>query len=156
MVTIQNILQDWTDKHKILLVQNYDRKNIRASGNFERSIRSETTETSTQISGAMYIGAAVYGRKPTSASGPGVLRGLIRQWIDDKGIVPYDNISKDSLAFLITRHIHKFGIKIPNQYGNDGRLLQDTFTPQSITELQKEISRFYVTNIVSDIQKSWQ
>ena len=54
-----------------------------------------------------------YGRPPTTATpkrGPKKLRDLIKEWLETKGINPY-KISRDGLAYLITRKIHKTGYK---------------------------------------------
>ena len=61
------------------------------------------------------------GRKPTVKMGPGAVRKAIRKWIDVKGILQHPSYSegigprrctiptKDQLAYLITRKIHKYG-----------------------------------------------
>lgn len=54
------------------------------------------------------------GRKPTMNSGDGSVLQRIRQWIDDKGIVPVPDASGhvptlDDLAYVITRKIHRVG-----------------------------------------------
>lgn len=51
------------------------------------------------------------GRQPTQNDGNGALYNSILQWIDAKGITP-DGITKESLAFLISRKIHREGTKL--------------------------------------------
>lgn len=79
-----------------------------ASGKTKQSIRFEVNGNSFKLYGRAYIGALEFGRKPASGGGNGSLRDAIRQWIDDKGIIP-NGISKDSLAFLIQRKMNAEG-----------------------------------------------
>lgn len=51
------------------------------------------------------------GRKPTEKDGSGQLYKSILGWIDAKGITP-DGITKESLAFLISRKIHREGTRL--------------------------------------------
>ena len=71
---------------------------VNASGKLAKSIRFEVTNgTVLSIYGNDYIQFLENGRRP----GKRPPTSVIRQWIDDKGIIP-DGISKDSLAFLKT------------------------------------------------------
>lgn len=156
MESIKTILDNWAIDREKVLIDNYHKKGLKASGNFERTLHHTTTEKELNIIGQLYTGAMVLGRKPTrKGTEPGELKAIIRKWIDDKGISPKDGISKDSLAFLITRKIHRDGIKVPNNYGNDGRLLLDTFTKESVATLMGQISKNYITTIKSEIQTTW-
>jgi hypothetical protein len=157
MESINDILKAWGEEKQKALIANYKAKGLKASGNFERNITQTVQDNTLEISAPTYTWYMVHGRGVTKGGGGGgqSLRSIIRKWIDDKGIRPKDNISLDSLAYLITRKIHNEGIKVPSSY-NDGRLLKDTFTPQSISELTKKIGNFYVTDITSNIQNAWQ
>lgn len=93
-------------------------KGISASGTLLRSLRSEFEESPgrkvMRVLGAGHIFFVEdgIGRGPTrSGSGNGSLQDEIRKWIDDKGITP-NGISKDSLAYLIARKIHREGTDI--------------------------------------------
>lgn len=72
------------------------------------------------------------GRQPTQNPGDGTVLERIRQWIDDKGIVPVPGAdgripTKDALAYLITRKIHKFGyFDIDGQHSQGKHLLRNT------------------------------
>lgn len=107
-----------------------------ASGNLEKTLNYEVENGVLKVYANQYIGALIFGRKPTTNSGNGVLKVKIRQWIDDKGIVPKDNISKDSLAFLITRKIHRDGTALYPQ-GSD--LLSAIVTDKLINDLKSDI-----------------
>jgi hypothetical protein len=134
-----------------------------ASGKTKDSLRYELNPTSFKFYGRAFINTLEVGRKPTSAGGDGSLKKAIRQWIDDKNIIP-DGISKDSLAFLISRKIHREGDLLhstgsnfqgktsPTQiiYGviNDGRLkqLKNSLLFDVVTQVKKELSDAYNTN----------
>jgi len=120
-----------------------------ASGKLADSIRYEVDESGLRIYGASYIYYLEYGRGPTKNDGPGTLRQRIRGWIDDKGINP-DGISKDSLAFVITRKIHREGTEIYKQGGST--LLRDIFNEQMITDLKSEIALSFQDAIVTQIR----
>ena len=80
-----------------------------ASGKTKKSLYSVTAPGSYKLWGRPFIYGLEYGRKPTSGGGNGSLKTIILKWINDKGIIPKDNISKKSLAFLIARKIHEEG-----------------------------------------------
>jgi len=88
-------------------------KNINASGKLSASAEDVIIDSEGFVSGTVransYWFYRNFGRGPTQNTGSGQLRPKIRQWIDDKGINPKGNISKDELAYLITRKIHREG-----------------------------------------------
>ena len=92
--------------------QSIDSSGVSASGNLKDSLRFEVGPNRLTVFAAPYAKAVEVGRGPSQKAG-GDLRGAIRKWIDDKGIIP-DGITKDSLAFLITRKIHKEGTALFN------------------------------------------
>lgn len=156
MATIDSILTAWMEQSRSLFISNYNSSGRRASGRTEKeTVVNKIDDKHQQILTTPYIGAVVNGRKPTSGGGNGSVRRSIRQWIDYKGITPQGNISKDTLAFLIARHIHNFGIHVPNQY-NDGNLIRNTFTQPRIDQLLKDLGLNYINEIKSDIQTTWQ
>jgi hypothetical protein len=123
---------------------------IRASGNLEQSIRYELSETALTVFGASYAFAAEFGRGPTKQPG-GDLRAAIRRWIDDKGIQPND-ISKDSLAYLITRKIHNEGTLLFNGTDAYGRtkpteILNGVINDGRVDDLQEQLAIKTVTAI---------
>lgn len=133
----------------ILKTKNIDRKSVRyeegkrieksfksgvnASGNLVRSVRFELTETNLIVYANDYIYYLIYGRKPTGSGGNGTLKDRIRGWIDEKGITPDDGISKDTLAFLISRKIHREGSAIYLYFkGQNSGLLNNILTESLI------------------------
>jgi len=150
MGSVADILTKWTLDREQVLRDNYARKNIKASGKFGESINHTITDTSTEIRGAKYIGGTIYGRRPNTDQSPEGLRKwaagfapIMQQWAKNKGI----GDGSFGLGFAIAYNIAKKGWTIPNKHGNDGRLLTDTFTPESIDDLKNQIGRLYVTDI---------
>lgn len=137
-------VDNWNKERQTALIQSYEREGLRASGRWAKSLEGSTKQdgsiVKSVILGEAYTGALVGGRGASKSSGGSsiTLRQAIRQWIDDKNINPAGKISKDSLAFLIARKIHRDGIKVPNRY-NSGNLVNNAFTANDIAELEKII-----------------
>lgn len=127
----EQILRQYFEATIAKIRENIKTKNVagrgpmNASGKSAESLEYVITPTGGAIYGAGHIFFLETGRGPTHATGPykagDSLRSRIRQWIDDKGITP-EGISKDSLAFLIARKIHKEGTELHNAGGNSGIL----------------------------------
>ncbi len=135
--------------------QSMDVSGVTASGKFNRSLESDVTDKEVLITGLKYAGAIESGRKPSSG-GTGVLRELIRSWIDDKGIIPTGGITKDSLSYLITRKIHKEGTRLYNGadfYGRSkpSRVITGVVKDGRIQELGSDLMLNYVKQIKSEI-----
>lgn len=86
-----------------------------ASGKTVRSLenknRSGNYQYILEVQGDKAFDFVEVGRgKTKSTSGRGVLRGIIRQWIDDKGVFgSLSDTEKESLSFAITKSIHARG-----------------------------------------------
>ena len=118
---------------------------VNASGKLAKSIRFEVTNgTVLSIYGNDYIQFLGNGRRP----GKRPPTSVIRQWIDDKGIIP-DGISKDSLAFLIARRIHQEGSTIYQAGGSD--LISGIFNEELQRSIEAEFAQLLVTEIQSEI-----
>lgn len=127
-----------------------------ASGDLIKSIRYEVKDGELIIYALEYIGALQYGRKPTENGNNGgpTLRDRIRMWLDQKGIEG-ENISKDSLAYLIARKIHREGTSIYQKTnGQSSGLLDDVINQVLIDNLEKALIFAYVTEIRSEILKN--
>lgn len=157
-MSLKSAVDEWSKKRLPELVNSYYELGLKASGNWERSLSTQTTQegstVKTVIEGASYTGALVGGRSKTKSKGVGgqSLRGVIRQWIDDKGITPRDRISKDSLAFLIARKIHREGIRVPNEH-NSGKLISNVFTDKAINELGEVVKKELGSVVSSEVMK---
>lgn len=134
------------EERKVALLTKYESSGRKASGKFGNSIEIKTTGTISQMTGSQHVWYMVNGRRPT-APGKRMPVSVIQQWIDDKGL--------DLNAWAVARHIDKFGVKVPNAH-NDGKLLKDTFTPESMTDLKRRLASFEIKEIKSNIQKAWQ
>lgn len=92
--------------------QLFEQKGGNASGRMSRETKHEVKQTATAIEMVVdtvsYFRYADEGRGPTRKVGTGEVKKNIRKWIDQKGISP-KGLTKDELAFLIARKIHKEG-----------------------------------------------
>jgi len=130
--------------------QSIEQSGISASGDLQRSIYYKLTDNRLTVYGAPYAKTAEEGRGPTQKAG-GDLRGAIRKWIDDKGIIP-DGITKDSLAFLITRKIHREGTALFNGTDFYGRtkpsmVIEGVVQDGRIDDLKQDLIKTYVAQI---------
>lgn len=122
-------------------------QNINASGKLSASAEDIVLDSQGFVSGSVransYWFYRNFGRGPTqNTSGKGELKKKIRQWIDDKGIVPNGKITKDELAFLVTRKIHKEGY--------EGK----AFVSDTTNVVQPEIDRLIAEAAFIDLNKN--
>jgi hypothetical protein len=109
----QQTFKAWAEDLQEKIIQRQKSRGIKASGASAESLRIEYLPGGKgfRLYGAGYFFFQEYGRGPSKAEGAsqGIsLRDRIRAWIDDKAIIPVD-ITKDSLAYLISRKIHEEG-----------------------------------------------
>jgi hypothetical protein len=98
------------------LRQELDSKRISASGNLYRSVRYEIVGSGDEIGLALFwddYGDIVdEGRGRSNRGGPNqTWRNKIVGWMNFKGISPRQGITREQLAFLITRKINRKGYK---------------------------------------------
>jgi len=122
-----------------------------ASGKTSQSLQTKISVTKNKINFGIIGGTGFEfiekGRGVTKkGSRKGKLKGIIRQWIDDKGITPDGKMTKDTLAFLITRAIH--------QRGTLYHLLGETREIQSAVLTQKRIDSV-IDKVKIEIQKDF-
>lgn len=151
------ILQDFAVKIQTDLSRSVDRSGISASGNLARSFRYEIDPTRLRLFAASYVYTAEVGRKKTTNGGNGVLKDVIRRWIDQKGIIPKPDakgraVSKDSLAFMIARKIHREGTLLNNGTDFYGRskptgIIQGVINDGRIDSLKRELITSFVFQI---------
>lgn len=156
MVNNQEEIKIWFEGIKSDILKVYDENRFRASGEFEKLLQVNVAESTTGkikgvLLGASYAQQLDQGRGKTKASGgSGILRESIEQWVIDKGIVPRDNISRKSLVYLITRKIHREGIKVPNRF-NPGGIISEIITEERIQELIDRLIFINIEQISTDI-----
>lgn len=108
-----------------------DARGMNASGISKGLIEAKVTGSRGVLLAPNWILQLEQGRGPTKGGkGSPTLREIIRKWIDDKGIVA-QGISRDSLAFLISRKIHREGT-ILFQRGDRTGIISTVITQQRI------------------------
>jgi len=152
-----DILQSFAARFIQDLRESMDSSGVTASGNFNKTLKATVTPNTVVVEGERYAGAIELGRKPTSGGGNGELRKAIRSWIDDKGINPAD-ISKDSLAFIITRKIHREGTKLyrgTDSYGRTkpSRVITGVIEDGRIEKLAKSVVLDVISQFRTEIFK---
>ncbi|MDD3645505.1 MAG: hypothetical protein PHR19_08270 [Bacteroidales bacterium] len=111
----KNEIQEWVNAVKVDLISQYNSSGRRASGRWEKELEEQIEVTPAKIRikilGAAYTRWMETGRGPTKSPGSGgpKLFDLIKIWIQDKGIT--SDLPLNSLAYLITRKIHREGYK---------------------------------------------
>ena len=158
-VEFKDIIQTWLNGRRDAMRQEYNSSGRKASGYFGEHIDVEMYDEGGRIKTPLYVGSLVFGRKPTSGGGGGggkSLYSMILDWIKVKGITP-DNpkMTDNTLAYLISRKIHKQGIKVPNQF-NDGKLIDNTFTAESVQDLKSELIKIGQKVVTNDLKSIWQ
>lgn len=144
--------EDWLEESRIKMIAEYDRLKFRASGKYANSlepvIESGVNYTRVKMLGAAYAEQMQFGRGITQNSGTGQLKAAILQWISDKGITPRDAaMSNETLAFLISRKIHRDGYSVAGREG----VISNVITPQWINELIKRCGDVELGRVTSDI-----
>jgi hypothetical protein len=119
---------------------------VNASGRLAKSVRYDVKNSTLTVYAEQYIGALEFGRKP----GKRPPRQVIRDWIDEKGIIP-NGISKDSLAFLIQRKIGEEGTTIWQQGGSD--LVSGIFNDALRKEIENDFYSLIASEVTSDVLK---
>ena len=135
------------------------------STSFGPTIRYGIGGTGLLIDGHPHIGVLMYGRGPTTSAavrGNPPLHELILDWINRKNIRPKNEdpnkpMSSESLAFLITRSIHRNGTRLYQEIKR-GAAPRDVFgvvlTKDRIDNLLKLLSDNYEQRIISDLLKN--
>lgn len=161
MIATAIILNEFIDDVVREVQDNMNAEGVNATGETLRSFEKEVSQSRALLYAAKHIGVLEDGRKPTAfgphQQGP-TLKSIIRKWIDAKGIDPGTDkngrpVTKDSLAFLISRKIHKEGTKLYREGGNSG-ILSGVITPERVNELGQRIGDEYfkaISNVVRSI-----
>jgi hypothetical protein len=125
---------------------------VNASGSLAKSVRYEVVGGSLRVFAWDYIYNLEYGRGPTKKNGDGELKRAIIKWIEVKNITPRDNISKDSLAFLIARKIHEQGTEIYKQGGTD--LVSSIFNVGLVEEVNGMLTEQFTQTVVDSFRSA--
>lgn len=125
--------------------QVFAQKNGNASGETSRQAKSTVAihgnMLNLTVDTTSYFFYADLGRGKTVNSGKGLVRPRIRKWIDQKHIVPPRGMSKDQLAYFITRKIHREGYK--------GKFyVKDVITPEFEKHFTDELADALLKDLV--------
>jgi len=152
MLSNREIFQQFADK-VIPELQKFSKR-------FANSIESEVTNNELKILASPFIRTLIDGRRPTSPNaktGNPTLQQIIRDWIDEKSIVPKvdknGNIpTKDQLSWAISKSIHVKGDLLYRR-GGGNNIFDSILTPQRIEDLLTLLSNRFYTEVISIVKK---
>jgi len=131
------------------------RKNIepmKASGRTADSITAKATDDTAEVWALENIGALEYGRKPTSSgatSGNPTLLEQIKEWMTYKSAFSsLQGKEKDSVAYLITRKIHREGWETKLN-----KPISSVLEDLNYDQLLRDVTAYYGVVFTSDILK---
>lgn len=157
-MTAIDVCNNWCDSSISGLKKSYEAKNIKASGKWGKSLQKKVTESNGKINvvieGEKYTGVFVYGRKKNKNDSQEQIRNFafwagdsfIKQWVKDKGL----NLNPIAVAYNIARN----GIEVPNNFGNNGKVISDVINDKSIKELVDSIGGVYLEKVITDIKNT--
>ena len=121
-------------------ISNNRQSPVTASGRLDASISYALVSYGVEIYANDYVYYLIYGRKP----GRRPPFQVIRDWIDDKGIIPdagADERSKDSMAWAVVKKMAKEGTTIYRTFGgNNSGLFDEVFSEEALQELTEELA----------------
>ena len=153
MSEISNITAKGFELIKRKVIESYNSKGMKASGEFEQSLEVVEVPNGAQLIGAGHAVYLEFGRNSTpsgtSMGNPSLLE-KIKEWVHDKGIVAND-ISEDSLIYLITRKIHREGWDRAQHGGVN--LISDSIHENSFQPIIDEVFNREKNNITETLIK---
>ena len=158
MATTQDILNQEFELLKNDLIREYDRLNMRASGKTADSLEVETSVQGAKLTGSSVFEQLEYGRNSSKSSGGGGAKLIdqIKQWISDKGIVSdiKNDADNSSLAFLITRKIHREGWD-RSRFGGVG-LISKVVTVNRVQSIINKVGAELTLTLVHRLQNEFK
>jgi len=156
-MTAEQVLAFEFESIKKDLIAEYDKRGMRASGEFARELEVVVeTPSNVKLLGAPHSLQLEDGRGPTSSGAQRAevpLIEKIKQWIRDKGII--SDIKNDengsTLAFLIARKIHREGWK-REKHGGVG-LISAVVTDQRMQRIIDQVGPLLVVQTVEILKK---
>jgi len=149
---ISERLEQWAESIRVDLVENYDKKGLRASGAYAKSLnwKVNTTAKGFQVVmlGARHSEFMENGRRPNqvpSVEGAKKLYPIIIQWNKDKNL----NFDKGKL-FAICLKIVYSGIQVPNRH-NSGGVISEVVNMENLNKIKKDIGLITIDNIKSEV-----
>ena len=152
-----DILKSFATEAILDIRASMDTSGVTASGKFNASLTAEITPNSVVVRGARYAGAIELGRR----SGGATPVHLIRQWIEDKNIIPREGNTpkhKDSLAWAISKMHAKKGSMLfrgVDHYGRSkpSRVIAGVVEDGRIEELSKSVVLDVISQFRSELFK---
>jgi hypothetical protein len=156
---IEQIVDKWLKDTKKDLFKNYIKLGLKASGDWGKSLETQSEVTNTSIKAKILANDyTVYledGRNKNKNQSEKALKAwvgwagstFLDDWVRDKRV----NISPYAVAWKIARE----GWKVPNKF-NRGGLVSDIITPERIKELTDQIVQFKVQEVRSDVVKTFR
>lgn len=139
-------------KLKNEVLTQYEAKNLKASGNFQRNLQiKKKSETHYQLIAPYYVYTFEHGRKPGKV--PKAFASIIYKWSEDKGITFTNEKQRSRFAFAVANKISKQGTSQYRNNTNRGQI----YTPainEAITEIQEAFKEELMTK-VNTIFKEW-
>ena len=152
-MSVQQVLNNEFERLKIDLIAEYDSMGMRASGEFERELDVQAEPLQATLFGAKHSEQLEYGRGKTSSTATQSAEPLIekiKRWIVTKGI-SHQGITVGSLAFLITRKIHREGWNRA-KHGGVG-LISRVITEQRMQSIIDKVGNEMTMILVSKLEK---
>lgn len=137
------------------IIQKYEEKGMRASGQFIEGLEVQVSQYTAKLKGYKYTEQLEYGRRPGKISFEG--REKIKEWILHKNVfnAAIAKIGLNSLAFLIARKIAQKGFN-REQHGGVN-LVSEVVTPERIQKIIDRVGRVAIINFVSELKlNEWQ
>jgi len=149
----EKIFEEEFESLKNDLANKYRELGMKASGEWEAELEVEAGDDFGRVIGLPYTEQLEKGREPTSRGGDGSLLKRIEKWIIDKGIVASieGDISISSLAYLITRKIHREGWRRENYGGVE--LVSSVVTPKRMQGILNRLGETLTIEFSNKIEK---
>jgi hypothetical protein len=157
-MTAIEVCNNWADNSIEGLKKSYEDKHIKASGRWGKSLQKKVSESNGKINvvieGEQYTGVFVYGRRKNKNNSQKQIRNFavwagnsfIKQWVKDNGL----NLNPIAVAYNIAKN----GIEVPNNFGNNGKVISDVINDKSIKELVDSIGSVYLGKVSTDINNT--
>lgn len=140
----------YLERLKQKLIAKYDELGLRASGKYERELRSVVVGNKLTMYGSFHSQFMEHGRE----TGKFPPRQVISDWIDTKqGLPAIFREKKNQFIYLISRKIAEQGIQVPNEF-NRGAVISsvvDDFLANDIFEMVQELGEVWLPRIKSDV-----
>lgn len=126
-----------------------------ASGKTSQSLLNEVSSSGISRATMLITGGKGWefveqGRGVTKKNQNGILQPIIQQWIKDKGIAIPEGYTIESLAFVITRSIHKRGTQL--YYTKTRRdIYTSVINEERINSITSQVTKTFIANATSDV-----